>query len=140
VAGALRATTVMASPITTRLATQWVNDGTALAMLLAIRKESMARQELAAHRLAGFDYQAQPEGFHLWLPLPTGTNVADFAAHMRTQGVGVVSSAAFSTDGDPPPAVRVSLGGPINRDQCDAALHLLGDALATPPHMHTRVM
>jgi len=144
VAGALRATTVMASPITNRLATQWINDGTAGAMAQAIRKESMARQEIAARRLAGYAYQAQPEGFHLWLPLPNETNVPDFAAHMRAQGVGVVSSAAFSTDGDPPPAVRVSLGGPINRDQCDAALHLLGDALAdalAAPHgMHARVM
>lgn len=144
VAGALRATTVMASPITNRLATQWINDGTAGAMLLAIRKESMARQEIAARRLAGYDYMAQPEGFHLWLPLPGETNVAEFAAHLRGQGVGVVSSAAFSTDGDPPPAVRVSLGGPINRDQCDAALHLLGDsltdALAAPHGVHARVM
>jgi hypothetical protein len=54
--------------------------------------------------------------------------------------VGVVSSAAFSTDGDPPPAVRVSLGGPIDRDQCDAALHLLGDSLAVPGDVHARVM
>jgi DNA-binding transcriptional MocR family regulator len=144
VAGALRATTVMASPITNRLATQWINDGTAQAMLQAIRKESMARQEIAARRLSGYAYMAQPEGFHLWLPLPGETNVPDFAAHLRAQGVGVVSSAAFSTDGDPPPAVRVSLGGPINRDQCDAALHLLGDsltdALAAPHGMHGRVM
>jgi DNA-binding transcriptional MocR family regulator len=139
-AGALRATTVMASPITNRLATQWVKDGTAGAMLQAIRKESMARQELAARRLAGYDYLAQPEGFHLWLRLPDELKVADFAPHMRAQGVGVVSSAAFSTDGDPPNAVRVSLGGPQSRDQCDAALHLLGDALGAPLEMHTRVM
>jgi DNA-binding transcriptional MocR family regulator len=139
-AGALRATTVMASPITSRLATTWVNDGTAGAMLQAIRKESMARQELAARRLAGHDFLAQPEGFHLWLRLPPALNVADFAPHLRAQGVGVVSSAAFSTDGDPPNAVRVSLGGPLSREQCDDALHLLGDTLAAPLDIHTRVM
>jgi DNA-binding transcriptional MocR family regulator len=139
-AGALRATTVMASPITTRLATSWVNDGTALAMLQAIRKESMARQELAARRLAGHDYLAQPEGFHLWLLLPAALNVADFAPHLRAQGVGVVSSAAFSTDGDPPNAVRVSLGGPLSREQCDHALQLVGDTLSAPLDIHTGVM
>jgi DNA-binding transcriptional MocR family regulator len=139
-AGALRATTVMASPITSRLATAWINDGTAAAMLQAIRKESMARQELAARRLAGRDYLAQPEGFHLWLRLPPQLNVAEFAQHMRAQGVGVVSSAAFSTDGDPPNAVRVSLGGPLSREQCDHALHLVGDSLAAPMDIHTRVM
>src|SRR5439155_15263857 len=38
-AGALRATSVMASPITNALATRWIADGTAEAVLEAIRRE-----------------------------------------------------------------------------------------------------
>lgn len=139
-AGALRATTVMASPITNALATRWVEDGTAEAMLQAIRAESIARQALAAKHLAQHAVLAQPEGFHLWLPLSSSWSVVEFASYLRTRGVGVVASAAFSTDGDPPDAVRICLGGPLSRDECDDALRLIADTLAHPLHPHATVM
>jgi DNA-binding transcriptional MocR family regulator len=139
-AGALRATTVMASPITTGLATRWVTDGTADAVLQAIRAESAARQQLAARHLARHDIQAHPDGFHLWLPLSSSWSPVEFASYLRTQGVAVVASAAFSTDGDPPDAVRICLGGPGSRDACEHALRLIADTLAHPLHPHATVM
>jgi DNA-binding transcriptional MocR family regulator len=139
-AGALRATTVMASPITNALVTRWVGDGTAWAVLEAIREESIARQALAARHLARHALQAQPEGFHFWLPLASGWSVVEFASYLRTRGVGVVASAAFATDADPPDAVRVCLGGPMTRDECDAALRLIADTLDHPGHPHATVM
>ncbi len=139
-AGALRAISVMASPVTNAIITRWVDDGTADAMLLAIRAESVARQALAARALARHGVQAQPEGFHLWLPLSSSWSVVEFASYLRTQGVAVVPSAAFSTDGNPPDAVRVCLGGPIGRDECQHALELIADTLAHPRHPHATVM
>ncbi len=139
-AGALRATTVMASPVTNALATRWVVDGSAQAMLQAIRNESIARQAMAARHLARHAVQAQPEGFHLWLPLSSSWSTVEFASYLRTQGVGVVASAAFSTDGDPPDAVRICLGGPLTREDCDAALRLIADTLDHPLHPHATVM
>lgn len=138
-AGALRATTVMASPVTNALATRWIADGTAAAMRQAIREESIARQALAARHLARHPVQAQPEGFHLWLPLDSSWSVVEFASFLRTQGVGVVASAAFSTDGDPPDAVRICLGGPMSRAECDDALRLIADTLDHPQHPHATV-
>lgn len=138
-AGALRTTTVMTSPITSVLATQWIHDGIATTMLQAIRKESMARQELAAKRLARHPYQAQAEGFHLWLPLPS-SNGAEIAAYLRSQGVGAVASAAFATDGHPPDALRICLGGPLSREQCDDALQRIADTLDHPTDLHAQVM
>lgn len=155
-AGTLRATTVMASPVTTALATRWIGDGTAEAVLQAIRAESIARQALAARHLARHAVGAQPEGFHLWLPLvaapgraPTaaatgasrsGWGMVELASYLRSQGVAVVASAAFSTDGDPPDAVRICLGGPLTRDQCEDALRLVAETLDHPLHPHATVM
>jgi len=139
-AGALRATTVMASPVTNAIATRWVGDGTADAVLQAIRNESMARQALAARHLAGRRVQAHAEGFHLWLALDSSWSMVEFASFLRSQGVAVVSSAAFSTDGDPPDAVRVCLGGPMTRNECDDALRLIADTLDHPQHPHATVM
>ncbi|MDP3872475.1 MAG: PLP-dependent aminotransferase family protein [Methyloversatilis sp.] len=139
-AGALRATTVMCSPITNALATRWITDGTADAMLDAIRSESVFRQSLATRHLGRHAMRAHAEGFHLWLPLSSDWSMVEFASYLRTQGVGVVASAAFSTDGTPPDAVRVCLGGPMSRDDCDLALRLIADTLEHPLQPHSTVM
>jgi DNA-binding transcriptional MocR family regulator len=139
-AGALRATTVMASPVTNALVTRWVGDGTAEAVLDAIRTESMARHELAQRHLGAYGIAAQPEGFHLWLPVASTWSTVEFASYLRLQGVGVVASAAFSTDGNPPEAVRVCLGGPMSRVECDRALQLIADTIEHPLHPHATVM
>ena len=60
----------MPSPFTAMLATQWVNDGTAHEMLDAIRVEANARQAIATQQPAELRYDAQVDGFHLWLPIP----------------------------------------------------------------------
>lgn len=139
-AGALRATTVMASPVTTALATQWVSDDTADRMLEAIRSESEARQALVTRHLGHHDPRARPEGFHFWLPLGPDWSMVDFASNLRAQGVAVVAAAAFSTDGNPPDAVRVCLGGPMSREDCDIALRLIADTLEHPLRPHANVM
>mgnify|MGYP004592353281 FL=1 len=82
---------------------------------------------------------AQPEGFHLWLPLESSWSTVEFASYLRTQGVGVVASAAFSTDGNPPDAIRICLGGPMSREDCDQALRLIADTLSHPQHPHATV-
>jgi DNA-binding transcriptional MocR family regulator len=138
-AGALRALTVMSSPVTNALATRWVVDGTAEAMLVAVRAESASRQLLAARHLEGHAFDAHPEGFHLWLPLASSWSVVEFASYLRTQGVGVVASAAFATDADPPDAVRICLGGPLTMEECDGALALIAETLAHPLHPHATV-
>lgn len=139
-AGALRATTVMASPVTNALITRWVNDGSAAAMCDAIRAESIARQALVERHLGGHEILAQPEGFHFWLSLASSWSPVEFASYLRSQGVGVVASAAFSTDGNPPDAVRVCLGGSMSREDCDLALHLIADTLEHPLHPHSTMM
>lgn len=135
-AGALRATTVMASPVTTAIACRALKDGTAQAVLQYIREECRARQALADDLLQGYEHQAYPESFHLWLPVASSWNVVEFASYLRTLGVGTVASAAFSTDTNPPNAVRICLGGPGGRAACEASLRLIADTLSHPQHPH----
>ncbi len=119
----------MASPFTVTLATQWIVDGTALDMLNAIRNESRARQAIASRVLEAWPYEAHPDGFHLWLPVPveSGWSASELALQLRNQGIAAVAGAAFSTDGNPPNAMRVCLGGSKTRDECEAgAAHRRG--------------
>jgi DNA-binding transcriptional MocR family regulator len=141
-AGALRATTVMASPFTVLLATQWVADGTADLMLEAIRAESNARQAIVARVMDGFYFEADPNGFHFWMPIgsDSGWNASELALQLRSQGIGVVSATAFATDGNPPEAIRVCLGGPKTLGECEDAMRLIVDTVSHPHHLHLPVM
>jgi DNA-binding transcriptional MocR family regulator len=105
-------------------------------MLNAIRDECSARQKIAEHHLAQYGMLGHPESFHLWLPMVEGWSPVELATYLRGQGVGVVASAAFSTDGDPPDAVRICLGGPTTRDECEHGMHLVADTLQHPVHHH----
>jgi DNA-binding transcriptional MocR family regulator len=132
-ASSVRTATVMASPVTIALATRWINDGTADTLLAAVRRESIARQKLAAAILPAGTYRADPVGFHLWLSLPEPWTRSAFVGHTRSTGVSVVASDAFVTDGPPPEAVRVCLGGPADRAAVHRALEFMAHALDESP-------
>ncbi|MFA5120096.1 PLP-dependent aminotransferase family protein [Zavarzinia sp.] len=131
-ASALRAATVMASPITVALATHWIGNGTAEDMLNAVRAESRARQALAREILPAGSYLADPEGFHVWVELPPPWSRAAFAGQMRNSGIGVVGSDAFAVSRTAPEAVRICLGGTVDREGVRRALEFVADAMNHP--------
>lgn len=130
---ALRAMTIMAPPMMSQLATRWINDGSADAMLRAIRRESQARQRLAARLLPRGRYDSHRDGFHLWLRLPAPWTRKALTGRLRGHGHGLVASDAFTVSGEPPEAVRVCLGGPGTPVECARQLQLLADTLSLPP-------
>ncbi len=132
---AMRANNVMASPLSAALATRWIEDGTADGILNFIRAEAAARQALVADILPTGSYRGDPVSFNIWLPLTQGWTRSTFGSHMRSAGIGVVASDAFTVDGPSPEAVRVCLGGPIQRPALKAALEFMGHALETSPEM-----
>lgn len=132
---AMRAANVMASPLSTALATRWIEDGTADSILRFIRTEAAARQTLVAEVLPAGSYRSDPISFNIWLPLTNGWTRSTFGTHMRSAGIGVVASDAFTVDGSAEEAVRVCLGGPIRRETLKGALEFMGHALEGSPEM-----
>ena len=132
-ASSLRAATVMASPISMRLATRWIMDGTADAIVQFVREESAARQHIVAAMLPAGTYTADPHGFHVWITMPEGWTRSAFASHGRSAGLGVVASDPFCVAGSPPEAVRLCLGGPATRQQITHGLEVLAHALEGSP-------
>jgi DNA-binding transcriptional MocR family regulator len=131
-ATALRAIAQMPVSLMVALVTRWLRDGSADAIIAAIRDEATARQKLAAQTLAGHRFAAHPNGHHIWVPLPQGWSRAEFAAHVQRQGVAVVTSEAFNVEEPVPHAMRVALGAAASRADLVRALELLATALKSP--------
>ncbi len=128
----IRAMSMMAPPLMTALASQWVLDGTLDTITTAVRDESAARQKMAARILHGVDFLAHPEGHHLWLTLPDRWRRADLIAQARQSGLALVPSDAFAV-GTAPDAIRVSLGAAQNRAALERGLRLLAALLVQGP-------
>lgn len=131
-AGALRATVLMAPPLLSSLASRWISDGTLNEITRAIRAENAERQKLAAAILGDIVYAADPHGHHLWLPLPSHWRANDFAEYADRAGVSIVPSSAFATVSHPIEAVRISLGVAPDREDLEDGLTQLANLIAQP--------
>jgi DNA-binding transcriptional MocR family regulator len=101
----------MATPILAEIASKWVEDGTAEALMLWQRATLHRRQAIAAEMLAGTAFRSHPNALHVWLPLPEDRSDERFVAEARLQGVGIAPGSSFRTSDAPwQPAVRISLG------------------------------
>ena len=136
----MRATTGMASPVSAAIAAEWIRDGTAAALLDFVRRESAARQKIAADALAGLGGKVQAGGFHLWLELPQACSRVAFASSLRDSGIGVVTSDAFTVTGAPIEAVRICLGGAASREQVRSAMDQVAGALSQSSAIYSMIV
>jgi DNA-binding transcriptional MocR family regulator len=127
-AAALRATVMMAPGLLTGLVQQWIAGGQALELLRGVRREMTARQKIA-RVLLGEAAEAHPQGLHLWLRLPPRWPGAEFAAHLRRQGLAVVPGDAFAVEGEAPPRVRIALGAATEQEMLRHSLGIVAAAL-----------
>ncbi len=137
---ALRANTLMASPLLTGLVTAWINDGTAVRLRDAVRAECQARQAIARDTLPARSFAAHPDGIQIWLRTPVGLGREQFLARASRQGLALVASDAFWVGaGVAPEAVRVSLGAPPSQGHLRLAMQrlaaVMGDAPRTPAYV-----
>jgi DNA-binding transcriptional MocR family regulator len=138
-AAGLRAITGMASPLTAALATAWIRDGVAGALLRAIREETLARRRMAADVL-GEPFGRPEEAYHLWFPLPAGWSRAVFQDHLARRQIAVAPSDAFALSPQSPDAVRVGLGAAATRDDLLRTLEAIRDVLGGSPSWATNVV
>ncbi|HEY5717799.1 MAG TPA: PLP-dependent aminotransferase family protein, partial [Motiliproteus sp.] len=95
VIGRLRASLWMVSPMAVEVVSRWIEQGTALELLQWQRTALRHRQQLAAERLHGIEFRADPEGPLLWMPLPETWRAASFIAQGRARGVSITAAEPF---------------------------------------------
>jgi DNA-binding transcriptional MocR family regulator len=124
-------TAIMAPPLNAALVTAWLRDGTFHELVAAVRAEGVARQRIAAKHLAGLDYAAHAEGYHIWLRLPGDVHAAALAASLSPAGLSIVPGASFAADkAQAEQAVRISIGGAMTHDRLHTLLGQLRGRLA----------
>lgn len=122
---ALRAINLMAAPVMTALATQWLLDGSADDLLRKVQVESRARRDIARTIFAGSD-GVRCDGVHVWHPLPPRWTAPAFVQAARREGLAIAASDAFAVPGGAAAnAIRISLGSAAGRVELQSALHRL---------------
>jgi DNA-binding transcriptional MocR family regulator len=129
IAEAIRGTTMMAPPLMTGLACEWVRSGLAGEIALAVREEAFARQEIASAILPDAVAAGQ-EGLHAWLRLGAGPRSADIADIARRRGLALSPAEEFAVGPCTENALRVSLGAAPGRDRLREGLCGLAAILA----------
>ena len=123
---------VMAPPLNAAMISLWLADGTFDRLVDAVRKEAAWRQKLARTILGDARHAAHPQGYHLWLPLADDSHPETLAAALALDGLSGVPSDRFAVAPEAPKAMRISLGGTIDRRGLSRALHRLAAQLWSP--------
>jgi DNA-binding transcriptional MocR family regulator len=129
-AAEVHASTVMAPPLDCALVTRWIADGSYARLAAETRAEAKARQAIAASVLPQGSYAAHECGYHLWVPLPAGSDQARVAEALRAAGMTAIPADAFAAGEGGAAALRVSLGGAITRAGLARGLTVLEMELA----------
>jgi DNA-binding transcriptional MocR family regulator len=133
-AAAMRATTYMATPLMAEIASLWINEGIADALVAAKRRAATTRRRVVETALARARFRSHPAAFHLLLSLPEPWRADDYAAELRRRGVGVTPAASFAVGrGSAPNAVRLCFGTPAAEKLLDRGLRIVAELLEEAP-------
>jgi DNA-binding transcriptional MocR family regulator len=106
-----------------------MGDGTAAELSRLKRIDAAQRQQLAAKYLEGFEMQANPKAYHLWLTLPPHWRSQAFVAAAARRDIALTPSTTFAVAaGHAPQAVRLALSAPT-LPQLETGLQMLSGIL-----------
>lgn len=132
IAEAIRGTTIMAPPLMTGLACEWIRNGLAVEITTAVRVEAQARLEVA-HMILPRGFASAPSSLHLWYPLDGRLGSLELADLARRRGLALSPAEEFSVIPDGANGVRLALGAAASRERLEQGLRSLVSILAGSP-------
>ena len=129
IAAAIRGTTMMAPPLMTGLACEWLRSGLAGEITNAVRAEAEARQEIARSILPK-GFVASGSSLHLWNPLQSQLRSAELADIARRRGLAISPAEEFAVGQDFANGFRLALGAMPNRERLMEGLESLASILS----------
>jgi DNA-binding transcriptional MocR family regulator len=127
---AIRARTLTSSALGSMIATQWIEDGTADAILKSSRAETRARVEIARNILGKLlPGPIDPHCSHIWLPM-TEVEAERTAGRAAAAGVDLTSPSGPVLDSASIYGLRLCIGAPRGRAMLETGLKTITAALA----------
>lgn len=128
---ALRATTLMASPLTAEWAARLVASPIMDGVIGSVRREIGARQGIVGACLPEPSLITRPDSFNVWMKLTNGWSAETFTRAAEAAGVGVTPCSMFEVGiRNRSDAVRICLNGAPDRAALTWALRRLAGTLA----------
>lgn len=130
IAESLRGVSVMASPLTTAIATSWIETGIADQILASIRSEMRLRRRYLTEAIPTEYVKSSEFCFHAWISAPPTLDRHRIVDWTRGYSLGAVASDRFCVSREPPDAFRLCLGGAASSEQAKTAIAALSDLLS----------
>ena len=115
VASILRVTAWSATDLPAEIASLWIEDGTAEALLRIQRQEAQARQEILGRMLAPHIAATHPASLCAWMRVPEHWSEAALVQALAQRGVAVTSSDPFRVGDRDGGGIRICLGGRLSQ-------------------------
>ena len=123
----------MTPPLIMEVATRLISNGTAAQLATQQSVAARHRQSLARSILADVDFTSDPQGFHLWIPLPMDCRADTFRARCANYGVLVNEGRSFAPKADgAPEAIRACLSHEADEARVARGLRTLADLIRLP--------
>lgn len=127
---ALRTSCMNVSPLLLDLVCRWLNNGAMEQVEEEIALELKARYRIL-YKVFPTRKRSLVSGFNVWLDLPAGCDSRTFTKALADEGVFVRDSYFFRVGSYPAPnAIRLSLTGPLSRDELEKSLRVIKDKMA----------
>ncbi|MDN6320781.1 MAG: PLP-dependent aminotransferase family protein [Marinobacter sp.] len=96
IAGAVRASCWMATPLSLEIATRWIFDGTASSLKDQQIAEIRRRKSLVSSLLEGFNFQTLENCSHYWIEIPEPWRASEIEKALEDKNILVKSSESFA--------------------------------------------
>lgn len=121
----LRVTSWSATYLPAEIATRWIEDGMAEALLSIQRKEIAARQKIAQEVLGPHIAGAHPLSLSVWLNVPSQWTEAGLVTALADRNIAVTASDPFIAGGGRERGIRICLGGRMSEATLRGALQAM---------------
>jgi DNA-binding transcriptional MocR family regulator len=125
VASIMRVTTWSATNLPAEIATRWVEDGTARALVLVQRREAQARQAIVTDILGDHIAQTHPLSLCGWLKVPPRWTEEGLVRALAQNHIAVTPSDPFMAGGSREGGIRICLGGRLSHNALSDALQVV---------------
>lgn len=133
VASIMRVTSWSATNLPAEIATLWIEDGTALALIDLQRREARARQAMVADILGAHTAQTHPLSLCAWLKVPPRWTEEGLVRMLAQKNIAVTPADPFMAGAGSTGGIRICIGGRLSQVTLARSLRTIAETFEQLP-------